>query len=118
MIDSRKPACAGMTEVYFGPNVDGRKEQGREVREQHARHICLEHCELTMRCLERAMVVGEQEGVWGGMSEADRRKFQSHLRSEGYDTIPSGMEFWAALNSYWRQRESAEFERHGRSVPA
>lgn len=107
-----------MTDLFFGPNVDGRKEQGRDDREKHARHVCLEHCEYVMRCLERAMVLNEVEGVWGGMNEADRRRFATHLRDEGYEVVPSGMEFWAALNSFWRQRERREYERRGMVAPA
>jgi len=115
--ETKLPACFGLTELFFGPNMDGRKERGRKEREQKAKLLCLEYCEHVMPCLERAMVLGEDEGVWGGMTEAERRQFKEHMISEGYRQVPTGMEFWATLNSFWRSQERNRFERIGQVAP-
>ena len=99
--------CSGLTYVFYGPDGDGRKEIHRAAREAKARGICLNHCDVRMLCLERALVLNETEGVWGGMGEAERRGFRNHLIDEGYESgeVPEGLEFWAALNSFYRAME-------------
>lgn len=108
MTEERRSAaapCSGLWDLFFGPDLDGRQEKGRSEREDKARRICLDDCKCRMDCLENALVLGEEHGVWGGMSESERKKFREHLRAEGYTVIPQGDEFWAALNSFYREQE-------------
>jgi len=92
-----------MTEIFFGPG-DGHTDN-RQRREARAKDICM-GCVVRLRCLERALVLNEQVGVWGGMGEHERRDFRAWLRNEGYvGEIPEGMELWASLNAYYRNVE-------------
>lgn len=38
-----------------------------------AKRVCL-NCEVSAQCLEYAMENGERFGIWGGMSERERRR--------------------------------------------
>lgn len=102
----RPAPCTGLTELFYGPDVDGRKERYRVAREQKAKTICLE-CSCRLHCLENALVLGEEQGVWGGMGEAERHRFRRHLNAEGYSDgeVPEGLEFWAALTAFYRAEE-------------
>lgn len=95
--------CSGLQHIFFGDESDGRSEDEREAREERAKSICNGGCEHRMRCLERALVMGESRGVWGGMGEGERRRFRRHLRAEGYEgykNIPEGLELYAALQAF------------------
>jgi len=48
-------------------------EKGGSTRE--AKRIC-SRCEVTTECLEYAMQHDERFGIWGGMSERERRKIK------------------------------------------
>ena len=48
-------------------------EKGGSTRE--AKRICT-RCEVTTECLEYAMRHDERFGIWGGMSERERRKIK------------------------------------------
>lgn len=57
-------ACKGMTEIMF-PN------RGEDSRD--GRTICLT-CPVREECLDAAIDNGEKYGVWGGLSETQRRR--------------------------------------------
>lgn len=78
-------ACANMTALFFSPEVDGRNEEGRVEREARARSICWTECQYRLICLSRAIRINEYHGVWGGMSEHERRDFRKHWLAEGYE---------------------------------
>lgn len=101
------PACYNLLHHFFGGEVDGRTETDRVIREAKARRLCFS-CIYRHRCLRRAVMLGEEIGVWGGMGEGERRRFVAHLRSEGYDPsdLPDGDEFLAALASFYRHELS------------
>lgn len=102
------PPCTGLSAMFFGPENDGRKEEGRREREEVAVSICM-GCEYRMPCLEKSIVLDEDKGVWGGMTEGERRKFKRHLRDEGYiNEVPEGDEFWATLNAYYRRTDQQQ----------
>lgn len=102
-----------MTSIFYGPPAiedaweDRESAKDKQTRESHAKDICIEDCAKRMSCLERALVLNESEGVWGGMGESERKRFREHLRTEGYDEgeVPEGDEFWAALNAFYRGEE-------------
>lgn len=65
-----------------------------------------------MNCLEVALVLRQDDGVWGGMGEAERRAFRDFLAFEGYmGEVPENLEFWASLNSYYRHIEKIRMSR-------
>src|SRR4030065_1737638 len=57
--------CRGANADLFFP------ERGASART--AKAICRE-CQVRAECLEFAIVTGEKFGIWGGMSERERRR--------------------------------------------
>jgi WhiB family redox-sensing transcriptional regulator len=67
-----RAACRGPnTLVFFPPSHFERKDE-REVRETRAKGICAT-CPVRRECLEYALRIREPHGIWGGLSEAERR---------------------------------------------
>ncbi|MFV9456153.1 WhiB family transcriptional regulator [Rhodococcus sp. NM-2] len=56
--------------VFFSP--DDERGHARDRRETQARQIC-RPCPVLAQCRDHALVVSETYGVWGGMTEGDRR---------------------------------------------
>jgi WhiB family redox-sensing transcriptional regulator len=59
-------ACKGETEAFFSYN---------EERVAHARAIC-EDCPVRRECLQMALADSNLYGVWGGTTQAERRRFR------------------------------------------
>ena len=96
-------ACLYMTHLFFSPEDDGRLEVGRLEREAIAKGLCMT-CVYRIGCLEKSVVWKEEMGVWGGMGEGERRRFVTHLKSEGYrDEVPTGAEFKASLRQFYQE---------------
>ncbi len=57
--------------LFFGPNRFEPKRE-RLDREEAAKSICAS-CPAVTSCREHALQTSEIFGVWGGLSEADRR---------------------------------------------
>jgi WhiB family transcriptional regulator, redox-sensing transcriptional regulator len=49
---------------------------------EQAKAICMQ-CEVRGQCLEWALATGQDAGVWGGMSEEERRALRRARRREG-----------------------------------
>ena len=62
-----RASCLGMDPDLFFP------ERGASTRE--AKSIC-RACAVQVECLEFALVNGEKFGIWGGMSERERRRIR------------------------------------------
>ncbi len=58
--------------LFFPPSTVERKDE-RERREAKAKAICAV-CPVKVQCLEFAMKIKEPYGIWGGLTEADRRQ--------------------------------------------
>lgn len=68
-----KAACRGpQAEVFFPPPVTERKDEKLE-RENRAKAICGQ-CSVNDECLDYALQIREQHGIWGGLNEAERRQ--------------------------------------------
>ena len=68
-----KAACRGPeSTLFFPPSVPERREE-RDAREAKAKRICAQ-CVVRDDCLEFALRVREPHGIWGGLTEADRRR--------------------------------------------
>lgn len=64
--------CRGNhSHLFFPPSTTERKEE-RERREARAKSICL-ICPVKGQCLEYALAIREPYGIWGGLTEAERR---------------------------------------------
>ncbi|MCW0214259.1 MAG: WhiB family transcriptional regulator [Pseudonocardia sp.] len=64
-------ACRGMdSEIFFHPE----RERGAPyaAREARAKQVC-RGCPVIMECRRHALEVQEPYGVWGGLSETERR---------------------------------------------
>lgn len=98
------PACYGLTDLFYSPEIDGREEVGRAQREEQCKRVCFK-CTLRLRCLQRSLELHEGLGVWGGMGEGERRKFRRHLEAEGYrDEVPELDELRVSLSVFYRAR--------------
>lgn len=67
-----RAACRGpLGSVFFPPTTTERKREklGREAR---AKEIC-SACPVMISCREYALQIREPHGVWGGLSEQERR---------------------------------------------
>ncbi len=65
--------CRGNhSHLFFPPSTFERKED-RERREARAKAIC-EVCPSQGPCLEYAMTIKEPYGIWGGLTEVERRE--------------------------------------------
>ncbi len=63
----RKANCMGVDPDLFFP------ERGSSTRE--AKEVC-RGCVVREECLEYAVSYGEKFGIWGGLSERERRKIR------------------------------------------
>ena len=63
----RKANCMGVDPDLFFP------ERGASTRE--AKEVC-RGCVVRLECLEYALANGEKFGIWGGMSERERRRIR------------------------------------------
>jgi WhiB family transcriptional regulator, redox-sensing transcriptional regulator len=62
-------ACAGTDpDLFF-------TDRGESVRE--AKEVC-RSCPVVTDCREYALQAGEKFGVWGGLSERERRRIRRH----------------------------------------
>jgi WhiB family redox-sensing transcriptional regulator len=67
-----KAACRGpQAVVFFPPSHFERKDEKLE-RETRAKAICAD-CAVQEPCLEYALRIREPHGIWGGLSELERR---------------------------------------------
>ncbi len=65
-------ACRGpQSEVFFPPRQSERKHDRLE-RERRAKAIC-GICPVRSDCLSYAMEIRESHGIWGGLSESERK---------------------------------------------
>ena len=67
-----RAACRGPhASVFFPPPQFERKDE-KTAREEQAKAICA-MCPVREPCLAYALRIREPHGIWGGMSEAQRR---------------------------------------------
>ena len=67
-----RAACRGPESSLFFPPTYAERRDERDARESRAKAICA-ICPVRAECLEYAVRVGEQHGIWGGLTEAERR---------------------------------------------
>ena len=68
-----KAACRGPeSTLFFPPSAPERREE-RDAREAKAKRICMQ-CAVRDDCLEFALRVREPHGIWGGLTESERRR--------------------------------------------
>jgi WhiB family transcriptional regulator, redox-sensing transcriptional regulator len=83
-----KAACLGLYEksgedLFFSPDNPGGPKNGRGIkgereRIEKAKAICVT-CPVMWECLDYA-ITNESHGIWGGMTDAERRKVTRHRK--------------------------------------
>lgn len=67
-----RAACRGPESVLFFPPTYAERKEARDERERHAKAICA-RCPVRTPCLEYATSIREPHGIWGGLTESERR---------------------------------------------
>jgi WhiB family redox-sensing transcriptional regulator len=68
-----KAACRGpQATVFYPPSSFERKDEKLD-RERRAKAICAS-CPVRQPCLDYALERRDQHGIWGGMSESERKR--------------------------------------------
>lgn len=69
----QRAECRGQdTTYFFAPNYFEKKRQ-KDAREAKAKALCTQ-CPVLDVCLEYALKINEEHGVWGGLNEQERRQ--------------------------------------------
>ena len=68
-----KASCRGPESTLFFPPSAAERREDREAREAKAKGICAQ-CAVLSECLDFALRVHEPHGIWGGLTEAERRR--------------------------------------------
>lgn len=74
-----RAACLSYPALLFFGVDDSESAVDRRTREERAKRVC-DDCEVRQTCLEYALAAREQYGIWGGLTEIERR---GHLRGRG-----------------------------------
>jgi len=69
----RDASCRGPESVLFFPPSHAERKEDRDGRERRAKAICAE-CPVKTHCLDEALRIGEPHGIWGGLTESERRE--------------------------------------------
>jgi WhiB family redox-sensing transcriptional regulator len=65
-------ACRGEDSAFFfAPNYFEKRSE-KNAREAVAKSICV-RCPVRPECLEYALEIRENHGIWGGLNEMERR---------------------------------------------
>jgi WhiB family redox-sensing transcriptional regulator len=67
--------CLGKNELFFAPD-ESESRADRRYRESQAKTVCLE-CVVRPECLSEALKSDERFGIWGGLTERERRSARS-----------------------------------------
>ena len=68
-----RAVCRGPESVLFFPPTVGEQREERELREARAK-ASVARCDVRAECLDFALRVHEPHGIWGGLTEAERRR--------------------------------------------
>lgn len=64
------------TDRFFHPA--GERGEERSVRDEAAKEVCAQ-CPVRTECLRHALRVREPYGVWGGLTEEERRELTTRV---------------------------------------
>lgn len=74
-LDFERPEWFDAAECRGTPPGVFYTERGENARVRKAKQIC-RGCDVRAECLEFALSTGEKHGVWGGLSERERRRLR------------------------------------------
>lgn len=72
----RDAACSGEQAVNFYPPMRTEKKVVRLAREARAKAVCAT-CSVRVDCLDSAIRNDERYGIWGGLTDVERRGLQA-----------------------------------------
>lgn len=75
-----KAACRGPESALFFPPSWTERRADRNEREEIAKAICAS-CGVRQACLDFAVRIHEQHGIWGGLNESERRRLAATAAS-------------------------------------
>lgn len=82
LVWQERAACKGMDQdVFYGPDAPESSAE-RIAREEKAKSVCAS-CPVREQCLNYALTQNEVYGIWGGMTERERRAIKSGKRVPG-----------------------------------
>lgn len=76
-----RAACRGQNGYLFFPPNSFEKKHEKQQRERAAKAIC-RTCVVQKECLEYALAIREPHGIWGGLTEAERKALLAKLDAE------------------------------------
>jgi WhiB family transcriptional regulator, redox-sensing transcriptional regulator len=68
----QRGACRGEAGVDFYPPMEHERKHERVARERRAKAVCAA-CPVRIDCLEHAVTADERYGIWGGLTQDERR---------------------------------------------
>lgn len=68
-----RAACRGPNQIIFFPPPKLERRSEKRMREARAKEICMS-CVVQNSCLDYALSIREQHGIWGGKTENERRE--------------------------------------------
>ena len=81
--------------IFFPP-----KRKGIKTDYTQAKHICFEECPVRKTCFVYAIAHREAQGVWGGLSEVERRQLPREVKQLYRET-------WFKLHPQFHSRRNA-----------
>lgn len=79
-------ACRGYAELHGGPARDKLFFPRRGHVNGAAKAICAD-CPVRIECLEYALVTGANHGIWGGLSERERKRIRHQRRIAAREVV-------------------------------
>ena len=76
----RRAACRGPDSTLFFPPTYPERKDERDERERRAKAICCQ-CPVRPECLDYALRIREPHGIWGGLTESERRHLLARAAS-------------------------------------
>lgn len=73
-----RAACKGPQAAMFYPPLTFERRDEKATREAAAKAICA-RCPVRRECLDCAISTHEPHGIWGGLSECERRALLARL---------------------------------------
>lgn len=73
-------ACQGQMGLAFYPPLRTERRSVKASREERAKEIC-QSCPVQNDCLDHALTVNERYGIWGGLTENERKHLHTHTHT-------------------------------------
>lgn len=73
-------ACRGPNQIIFFPPARLERRSDKRMREARAKEIC-ESCRVQGECRDYALGIREQHGIWGGLTENERREITNAAKA-------------------------------------